>query len=133
MKRICLIIFSLLLVFVIFARVGENPTVVGRITSIETKDQLTIAKVEVKEIPLNEIPIKVKAGMSVRIIYSIETAQFRLPIGNVLSVEKDGTILVSIDPKLLEKDVQNPKTQEYFKVKELFLVGAEVSISREAT
>jgi len=94
---------------------------------------VTIAKVEVKEIPLNEIPIKVKAGMSVRIIYSIETAQFRLPIGNVLSVEKDGTILVSIDSKLLEKDVQNPKTQEYFKVKELFSVGAEVSISREAT
>lgn len=132
MKRMFFIVFSLLLVFVIFARVGENPTVVGRIISIETKDQLTIAKVEVKEIPPDEIPLKVKGGMSVRIIYSIETAQFRLPIGNVLSIEKDGTILVSINPKLLEKDVQNPKTQEYFKVKELFSVGAEVSISNEA-
>ena len=75
---------------------------------------------------------KLKPGMSVRLIYSVGTAQFRPGIGRVLKVEENGNVLVAIDPNLLAKEIMAPNSSEPIPVSDLFHVGAEVSISNEA-
>ncbi len=70
--------------------------------------------------------------MSVRLIYSVGTAQFRPGIGRVLTIQENGNVLVAIDNSLLEKKIPVPNSNEPVTVSELFHVGAEVSISNEA-
>lgn len=132
MKRNIVLMLLSLFVLSIFARIGGESTILGTIKSIEKKDNLIIATLSIKDLPKEELLKKVKSGMSVKIIHSIQTAQFRLPIGRILNVRDDGSVICSVDASLLEKEYQNPYTQENFKVKELFTVGAEVSISNEA-
>lgn len=129
MKKLLLAIL-VLSVFLIYARIGGPSAIQGYISSIDVKDEVTTATITIKDVPASEISQKIKPGMSVRLIYSIETAQFRLPIGRILSVA-NGVIIAGIDKALLEKEFENPYTQEKIKVKTLFSVGAEVSISGE--
>lgn len=126
------LLFSVLIfsALIAFARIGGPSAIQGYISSIEVKKEVTTATISVTSIPSSEIPHKIKPGMSVRLIHSIQTAQFRLPIGRILSVE-NGVITAGIDNALLEKDFENPYTHEKIKVKTLFAVGAEVSISGE--
>ena len=131
MKRVIFVVFALA-VITVFAKIGGPSTIQGTITSIDVKNEVTTATISVKDIPASEIAAKIKPGMSVRIIYSIETAQFRLPIGRILSIT-NGVVTAGIDQSLLEKDFENPYTHEKIKVKTLFAVGAEVSISVEST
>lgn len=130
MKKILFVVF-LFVVFTVFAKIGGPSAIQGYITSIDVKNEITTATVTIKDLSQSEIASKIKPGMSVRIIYSIETSQFRLPIGRILSVS-NGVITVGIDKGLLEKDFENPYTREKIKVKSLFSVGAEVSISSES-
>ncbi|NMB99819.1 MAG: hypothetical protein GYA35_06010 [Thermoanaerobaculaceae bacterium] len=131
MKRVFFVVL-LFVAFLVFGRIGGPSAIHGYITSIDIQKEITTATISVKDIPAAEIATKVKPGMSVKIIHSIETAQFRLPIGRILSV-KDGIVTVAIDQSLLDKEFENPYTQEKIKVRTLFEVGAEVSISVEST
>lgn len=130
------IVFSLvcILFFVpLFAGIGGEAAMQGRISSIEKKDQITIAKVRMDASSLAKDPsYKVKPGMSVRLIYSVGTAQFRPGIGRVLMIEENGNVVVAIDNNLLEKKIPVPNSNEPVIVSDLFRVGAEVSISNEA-
>ncbi len=118
--------------FIVFAKIGGPSAIQGYISSIDVQKEVTTATISVRSIPSSEIPHKIKPGMSVRLIHSIQTAQFRLPIGRILSVE-NGVITAGIDKALLERDFENPYTHEKIKVKTIFTVGAEVSISGENT
>ena len=106
----------------------------GRITSIEKTDKVYLATVRMNSSSsITKDPASiVKPGMSVRIIYSIETAQFRLPIGRVIQVKDDGDVIVGIDESLLAKEVTGPNSDRPVRVAELFKVGAPVSVSSEA-
>lgn len=130
MKRFIFVVLVFAMIAV-FARIGGPSTIQGTITSIDVKDEVTTATIAVKDIPTTEIATKIKPGMSVKIIHSIETAQFRLPIGRILSVT-NGVVTAGIDKSLLEKDFENPYTKEKIKVNTLFVIGAEVSISVES-
>lgn len=130
MKRFLFVVL-VFVVFTTFAKIGGPSTILGYIASIDVKEEITTATVTIKDLSQSEIESKIKPGMSVRIIYSIETAQFRLPIGRIISVS-NGVVTVGIDKALLEKDFENPYTKEKIKVKSLFSVGAEVTISSES-
>ena len=129
-------VFSLVFIFLfvpLFAGIGGDPAMQGRISSIEKKDKVTIASVRMESSSVTKDPsIRVKPGMSVRLIYSVGTAQFRPGIGRVLKVEENGIVLVAIDPNLLAKEIVAPNSTDPIPVSDLFNVGAEVSISNEA-
>lgn len=133
MKSAAFALISLFLFLPVLAGIGGEPALQGRIASIEKKDQITIATVRMESSSITKDPsYKVKPGMSVKLIYSIGSAQFRPGIGRVLNVEEDGRVLVAIDQSLLAKEIVGPNSTEPIPVSDLFHVGAEVSISNEA-
>ncbi|HNQ78320.1 MAG TPA: hypothetical protein PK747_05710 [Acidobacteriota bacterium] len=133
MKNSAFCLVCIFLFVPLFAGIGGDPAMQGRITSIEKKDQITTATVRMESSSITKDPSsKVKPGMSVRLIYSVGTAQFRPGIGRVLTIQENGNVLVAIDNSLLEKKIPVPNSNEPVTVSELFHVGAEVSISNEA-
>ena len=134
MKKIPLFLALFAFCLSLLAGIGGEPAMQGKITSIEKTDKQTTAIVRMDaSSSLTKAPEeKVRPGMSVRLIYSIETAQFRPGIGRVLLVRENGDVLVSVDENLLNKEIVGPNSSSGIKVKELFRVGAQVSISGEA-
>ena len=133
MKRILFSCASLLIVFLVFARISGHTPFQGKIVSFEKQGPVNIARVKINPSDLSERDAsdKPKTGMSVKIIYSIGTAQFRLPVGKVVKIDSDGNLLVQIDESLLDKNVQDPATEQTVKVRSLLVVGADVSVSIE--
>ncbi|MCX7830790.1 MAG: hypothetical protein N2445_07010, partial [Acidobacteria bacterium] len=80
MKRY-LFILLLLISLLASAKIGGPSAIQGTISLIDVKDEVTTITISIKELSSAEITAKVKPGMTVRIMHSIETAQFRLPIG----------------------------------------------------
>lgn len=129
MKKLFGLLF-LIFTLSLIAKIGGLPPLQGYISSIEKKDSLLMVKITVKDVPINEVKNKVKPGMSIRLIHSIGGANFRIPIGKVLSIE-NGIVIGAIEENLLNKEIENPYTNEKIKVSQLFSVGAEVSLSDE--
>jgi len=131
-------LFSLILVAIcvsLWAGIGGDSTAFqGRITSIEKTDKVYLATVRMNSSSsiTKDASERVKPGMSVRIIYSIDTAQFRLPIGRVIQVKENGDVIVGIDESLLAREVTGPNSDQPVKVGDLFKTGAAVSVSNEA-
>lgn len=134
MKRIVLVLVLGVFCVSLFAGIGGDPALQGKITSIDKKDKLCLATVRINASSsiTKEPSQKAKPGMSVKIIYEIETSQFRLPIGRVIEVRENGDVIVAVDESLLAKEVKGPNSDNPVKVSELFFVGAEVSVSGEA-
>lgn len=73
----------------------------------------------------------VRPGMIVRLDVVLGTAVFSLPVGTVLEVAPDGkSCLVSVDEPRLNATMEDPTSRTTVKLKDYFLVGAGVSISR---
>ena len=132
MKRLILYALIISLAVPFFARIGGTQAMQGKITSLEKKDKVYVATVRLYDMSSADVVKKVKEGMSVRLIYEIETAQFRPPIGRVITVKKTGELVVGIEQGLLEQEIENPFTHETIKVEDLLSVGAEVSVSKES-
>jgi hypothetical protein len=117
-----------------FARIGGALPLQGRITSLNKKDTLYLATVRMDKAPsTSKDPAdKVAPGMSVKIIYSISTSQFRLPVGRVLEVKENGDVVVAIQESLLDKEVADPNSDQVTTVRSLLVVGADVSVSSES-
>ena len=114
------------------------PTRLGQITSVRPKSGGFLAEVKIRPGDKSEVgslkfgPVEVKAGMSVRLVFSLGTALFRMPVGRVQSVDTPGQVcLVMVDQALLNLAVENPSTGESHQVGEFLKPGAEVAISKE--
>jgi hypothetical protein len=134
MKRASCVLFLLLFGFSFIARIGGMLPLQGRIASLYKQDTLYLATVRMNQSSSTskDSAEKVTPGMSVKIIYSISSAQFRLPIGRVLEVKETGEVIVAIQESLLDKEVADPNSDQVTKVRSLVVVGAEVSVSTES-
>jgi len=75
--------------------------------------------------------MQVRPGMRVRLDVVLGTAVFSLPVGTVLEVSPDGSrCVVSVDESLLDATMEDPTSRVTVKLRDYFLVGAGVSISR---
>ena len=133
MKKTAVLFVMVLICVSSSAGIGGTPAHQGKITSIQKTDKVYVATVRMDSTSstAKEAADKVKPGMSVRIIYSIDTSEFRLPIGRVIQVQENGDVVVGIDESLLARDVTGPNSDQPVKVAELFKTGAAVSISNE--
>lgn len=136
-----LLLFSLALTAGVAVRAGMfTQHREGTIENIEKQDQKIFAKVSLNEpnteneiLAVGSAPLQVQIAMGVKLEIQLGTSFFRMPLGRVLSVSKDGkTCVVEVIPTYLEQTVQNPTNQTTYKVGHFFEVGATVSIGRES-
>jgi hypothetical protein len=135
MKKSLFAIFFLLFTFSFFARIGGEPAHQGTITSLAKKDNLYLATVRMDPSYYSDAKDpaqKVRPGMSAKLIYSIDTSQFRLSFGRVLKITESGDVIVVVDETLLDKEISDPNSDKKVTVKDLLNVGASVSISNDA-
>ncbi len=114
------------------------PTRTGRIVTIRQSEGVTLAQVRIDPVStegltgIGSSALEIQKGMSARLVFSIGTAFFRMPIGFVASVDARGeNCVVRVVQGMLAQTVQDPTTGAQRSVADFFQTGAEVSLSAE--
>lgn len=134
MKRLFLSVCLLFFAASVLARIGGQSPLQGKITSLKKTDTLYLATVTLyaSDSTAKKTSEKAKPGMSVKIIHSIGTSQFRMGIGSVLEIKDNGDLIVALNESLLDKEIADPNSDRKIKVRDILSVGADVSVSNEA-